>query len=139
MFSGSCENAFDGCFDYAINCAGETRVGLPDAVYEEGIVKLSVNCARAAVKCGVRRYVEVSSGQLSNNSKGPVREDDRVVPLTSVAKYKYEVEKQLKNIPNLMYTVVRPAIVYGVGDRTGLSTSSRYSKFNNPRVTQFVL
>lgn len=122
--AGSCENAFDGSFDYVINCAGETRVNLPDAVYDEGVFKLSVNCARTAAKSGAKRYVEVSSGEMTNASKGPVGEDDKAVPITSVAKYKHDVEKELKNIPNLNYTIVRPAIVYGVGDRTGLSMST---------------
>ncbi|VVC26195.1 Hypothetical protein CINCED_3A014887 [Cinara cedri] len=117
----SCEKAFEGSFDYVINCAGETRVNLPDAIYEEGIFKLSMNCARNAAKSGVRRYVEVSSGEMTNTSKGLVKEDDKVIPITSVAKYKYEVEKELKNIPNLNYTIVRPAIVYGIGDKTGLT------------------
>lgn len=121
--AGSCENVFEGSFDYAINCAGETRVDLPDVIYEEGVYKLSMNCARAAAKFGVRRYVEVSSGQLTASHKGPIKEDDKVIPITSIAKYKYEVEKQMKTIPNLNYTIVRPAIVYGIGDRTGLSMS----------------
>lgn len=123
LFLGSCNNAFEGSFDYAINCAGETRVDLPDTVYEEGIFKLSMNCARAAAEFGVRRYVEVSSGQMKSSHKGSVKEDDKVAPFTSIAKYKYEIEKQLKTIPNLNYIIVRPAIVYGIGDRTGLSMS----------------
>jgi len=82
-----------------------------------------MNCARAAAKFSVRRYVEVSSGQLTGSHKGPIKEDDKVIPLTSIAKYKQEVEKQMKNIPNLNYTIIRPAIVYGIGDRTGLSMS----------------
>lgn len=82
-----------------------------------------MNCALAAAKFNVRRYVFVSSGQLNSSHKGPVKEDDKVLPLTSIAKYKYEVEKQMKNILNLKYTIVRPAIVYGIGDRTGLSMS----------------
>ncbi|XP_026816815.1 uncharacterized protein LOC113556204 [Rhopalosiphum maidis] len=117
----SCENVFEGFFDYVINCAGETRVDLPDVIYEEGVYKLSMNCARTAAKFGVNRYIEVSSGQLTASHKGPIKEDDKVIPLTSIAKYKYEVEKQLKTIPNLKYTIVRPAIVYGIGDRTGLT------------------
>lgn len=121
--AGSCENVFEGFFDYAINCAGETRVDLPDAIYEEGVYKLGMNCARAAAKFAIKRYVEVSSGQLTANHKGPIKEDDKVIPLTSIAKYKYEVEKQMKTIPNLNFTIVRPAIVYGIGDRTGLSMS----------------
>lgn len=84
----------------------------------------SMNCARTAAKSGVKRYVEVSSGEMTNASKGQVKENDKVIPITSVAKYKYKVEKELKNIPNLNYTIVRPAIVYGIGDRTGLSMST---------------
>ena len=42
-------------------------------------------------------------------------------PWTLLAKYKLAVEQELPNIPNLDYTIVRPAIVYGSGDRTGLS------------------
>lgn len=80
-----------------------------------------MNCARAAAKFGIRRYIEVSSGQMNNDLKRPVLEDDKVTPLTFIAKYKYKVEKQLKNIPNLNYTIVRPAMVYGISDRTGLS------------------
>lgn len=123
MFSsvGSCDSVFDSSFDYAINCAGETRFNLPDSVYEEGILKLSINCANAAAKFGIKRYVQVSSGQMSNKHKEPINENDKLIPITSIAKYKYEVEKQMKNIPNLSYTIVRPALVYGVGDRNGLS------------------
>lgn len=83
-----------------------------------------MNCARAAAKFGVRRYVEVSSGQITCSHKEPIKEDDKIMPLTSIAKYKHEVEKQMKNIPNLNYTIVRPAIVYGIGDKTGLSMST---------------
>lgn len=82
-----------------------------------------MNCASAAARFGVRRYIEVSSGQMASKRKEPMNENDKLIPLTSIAKYKYEVEKQIKNIPNLNYTIVRPAVVYGIGDRTGLSMS----------------
>lgn len=53
--------------------------------------------------------------------KVPHKESDAVKPWTKIAKYKLQVESELKNIPGLNFTVVRPAIVYGVGDKTGLS------------------
>ena len=37
-----------------------------------------------------------------------------------MAIHKLEVEKELKTIPNLNYVVIRPGIVYGLGDRHGL-------------------
>ncbi|XP_024942057.1 uncharacterized protein LOC107269052 isoform X2 [Cephus cinctus] len=118
----SCQNAFasDTSIDYVFNCAGETKSGQTDPVYKEGIYKLSINCAQHAAKLGVKRYVEISSGNLNSSEKAPHKEDDTVDPWTYVAKYKMQVEHYLKNIPGLKYTVLRPAIVYGPGDRNGL-------------------
>lgn len=50
----------------------------------------------------------------------PHKEDDATDPWTFVAKHKLQVEHDLKKIPNLAYTILRPAIVYGLGDKTGL-------------------
>lgn len=47
-------------------------------------------------------------------------ESDPVKPWSMIAKYKHQVEKKLQTIPGLRYTIVRPAIVYGMGDKTGL-------------------
>jgi len=44
-------------------------------------------------------------------------------PWTPYAQYKWRVEQELSNMADLNYVIVRPAIVYGPGDRTGLSTS----------------
>ena len=48
-------------------------------------------------------------------------EDCACEPWTPYAQYKWSVEQELSNIADLNYVVVRPAIVYGPGDRTGLS------------------
>jgi len=53
-----------------------------------------------------------------------VSEDCVCEPWTPYAQYKWKVEQELSNIANLNYVVVRPAIVYGPGDRTGLSMYS---------------
>ena len=34
--------------------------------------------------------------------------------------YKLQVEAALRHIPRLDYVILRPAMVYGVGDKTGL-------------------
>lgn len=47
--------------------------------------------------------------------------DEEKKPWTKIAKYKLLVEADLKTIPGLHFSIVRPAIVYGVGDKTGLS------------------
>ncbi|XP_076672863.1 3 beta-hydroxysteroid dehydrogenase/Delta 5--_4-isomerase [Andrena cerasifolii] len=119
----SCQSVFisDDPIDYVINCAGETKSGQTDPVYKEGIYKLSINCAQQSAKLRVDRYVEISSGNFNASGKHPLKEEDAGEPWTFVAKYKLQVENDLKNIPNLKYTVLRPAIVYGCGDRSGLA------------------
>ncbi|XP_011502100.1 PREDICTED: uncharacterized protein LOC105365589 [Ceratosolen solmsi marchali] len=119
----SCQNAFlsDNPISYVFNCAGETKSGQTDPVYKEGIYKLSMNCAQQAAKINVERYIEISSGNFTCSEKMSLKEDDTTEPWTYVAKHKFQVENDLKNVPGLRYSVIRPAIVYGLGDRTGLA------------------
>ncbi|KAJ3628030.1 hypothetical protein MTP99_015356 [Tenebrio molitor] len=119
----SCKNAFssDFCWDFVINCAGETKLGQTDPVYEEGILKLSLNCAKEAALRNAKHYVELSSGKMNSCEKVPHKEDGTVEPWSYIGKWKRQVEKQIGDIPNLKYTILRLATVYGLGDRTGLT------------------
>lgn len=125
----SVESAFDdpeGAFDYAINLAAETKYGQTDPVYQEGITKLSLNCGRVAAKRNVKIFIEASSSQMYSAEKvedgeKPAAEDKKCEPWTFVAKHKLSVEKELAMIPDLNVLFVRPAIVYGPGDRQGLT------------------
>ena len=56
-------------FDFVINCAGETRYGLTDAIYNDGIVNLTIPCAKLAAKYNAKRFVEISNGCMASNSK----------------------------------------------------------------------
>lgn len=122
--SASCQNAFsdpEGTFDYVVNFAAETKTGQSDAVYREGIVKLSLNCAKESCKQNVKRYVEISSGQIYANEKVPSKETSKLDPWTTMGKYKLEVEKELSSFSDLNYVILRPAIIYGKGDKQGLT------------------
>ncbi|PVD36434.1 hypothetical protein C0Q70_03418 [Pomacea canaliculata] len=122
--STSAENAFstDGePFDYVVNFAAETKYGQSEPVYHEGIVRLSENCARTAARCNVQMYVELSSGQMLSSDKKPTKEDSKCNPWTNLARHKLAVEELLKDISGLNYAVIRPAIVYGPGDRQGIT------------------
>lgn len=121
-----CAKAFeplsDGrSFDYVINCAGETKYGQTDPIYQEGVYKLSLNCAKQAADHNVKRYIEISSGQMYNAEKKPHTEEASCEPWTYVAKWKRKVEVELSSIPNLRYTILRPALIYGLGDKHGLT------------------
>ncbi|CAH1788497.1 unnamed protein product [Owenia fusiformis] len=110
-----------GGFQFVINCAMETKYGQMESVYKEGILQLSMNCARAAAAHKCSRYIEISSGQMFSSSKTAVKEDHKVEPWTNLAKHKRLVEVELETIPDLDYCIVRPAIHYGIGDRRGLT------------------
>ena len=60
--------------------------------------------------------------QFSLQKKSSV--EGKTEPWTHVARHKLEVEHQLRALKDLNYIIVRPAIVYGPGDKLGLSMSN---------------
>jgi len=111
----------EGKWNYVFNLAGETKYSQTEAVYKENIYDLSVRCARVAAKHGVDRFIEISTGQIYDAGKKPSSEDDKEKPWTNLARAKLQAEEELKKIPGLNLVIVRPAIVYGPGDMTGIT------------------
>lgn len=107
-------------YDFVVNLAAETKYGHNDEVYRERVKHLSLSCAAEAAKHSVRRFIEVSTAQVYEPTNKPKNESGSLDPWTNIAKFKLEVEQGLKDISNLDYVVVRPAIVYGPGDRSGI-------------------
>lgn len=123
ILSASVIGAFsteDGSWDIVVNCACETKSGQAEAVLQEGVYKLSLLCAAEAAKQNVKRYFEISTGHMCSTDKLAYKEDGKLEPWTLVAKLKSQVEKELSCVDGLQYTVLRPGIVYGLGDRNGL-------------------
>ncbi|XP_013113333.1 methionine adenosyltransferase 2 subunit beta isoform X2 [Stomoxys calcitrans] len=121
--ASSCKNAFaphsttGRTWDIVINCAAETRPNQTDAVYKEGILKLSMNCITEALNIKAKRYIELSSGCVNSSEKIPLKENCKTDPWTAVAKQKLKVEKELQSLENFSFTIVRLPIVYGFGDK----------------------
>ena len=107
-------------YDYVINLAAETKYGHNDEVYKERVKHLSLSCAAEAVKHNIKRFIEVSTAQVYEPTNKPKSESGALDPWTNIAKFKLEVEQGLKDISGLDYVVVRPAIVYGPGDKAGV-------------------
>ena len=51
----------------------------------------------------------------------PIREDVECDPWTYTAKCKLAVEQELRSIPGLNYVIMRPANIYGLGDKSSIS------------------
>jgi len=111
----------DAPYDFVINLAGETKYSQADAVYQENIIDFSVTNANEAAKRGVKRFIEVSTAQVYDSGDKPRKENAKLKPWTGIAKAKLKAEETLKGISNLNLIIVRPAMVYGPGDLTGLT------------------
>jgi len=111
----------DGPWDYVFNLAGETKYSQTDEVYKENIIDVSTTCANGAAKAQVRRYFEVSTAQVYDEGKKASDENSKLKPWTKLAKAKLAAEEAIRAIPNLNYIIVRPAIVYGPGDISGIT------------------
>jgi len=108
-------------FNLVFNLACETKYSQTEEVYKEKILDLKKKLATEAIKQGVERFVDVSTAQIYEAGKKPSKEDSSIKPWTGVAEYSYQAEKELQGMAGLPLSIVRPAIVYGPGDVTGLS------------------
>ena len=52
-----------------INLAAETKPNQSFAVYQQGIVPLSLGCAELASRLRVKKYIEVSDGHCYHTKK----------------------------------------------------------------------
>jgi len=116
------QKVFDGVkFNYVINLCGETRFGLQEDDYKQRCVEPAKKCAEAAAKMGVEKFVDLSTAQVYEPQKKPVDESAGTAPWTNVAKFRLKAEEEIKKFEKLPIVILRPAIVYGPGDLTGLS------------------
>ncbi|KAF9272535.1 hypothetical protein BGZ68_002329, partial [Mortierella alpina] len=108
-------------FDYVINFASETKFSQQAEIYEERIYKLSINCAKEAVKRKAKVFVQVSTGDIYESSGTASKEDSKTKPWNLMAQYKLKVDKELQDMPGLNLVILRPAVVYGIGAMAGLT------------------
>eukprot|EP01117_Protostelium_nocturnum_P008419 TRINITY_DN300_c0_g1_i1.p1 TRINITY_DN300_c0_g1~~TRINITY_DN300_c0_g1_i1.p1 ORF type:complete len:400 (+),score=94.26 TRINITY_DN300_c0_g1_i1:103-1200(+) len=108
-------------WDFVINLAGETKYSQTEEVYKENIIDVSVTVGKAAAARKVSRFIEVSTAQIYDAGKKASTEEDKTKPWTKLAKAKLAAEEELKKIAGLNLIIVRPAIVYGPGDTSGIT------------------
>lgn len=55
--------AFEGKFDFVINCAGDNELGLDEKVYDERVVAVTQKCATATLKMGAK-FIQISDARI---------------------------------------------------------------------------
>jgi nucleoside-diphosphate-sugar epimerase len=109
-----------GEFDVVVNLAAVGPYGQDPDFYESKLLQLARLCGAEAVKRHVPKWIEVSTAQVYKSKKSkPANEGTELKPWTSLATSKLAVEAELikEGVPAI---ILRPAIVYGPGDITGL-------------------
>eukprot|EP01130_Rhizamoeba_saxonica_P001606 TRINITY_DN11491_c0_g1_i1.p1 TRINITY_DN11491_c0_g1~~TRINITY_DN11491_c0_g1_i1.p1 ORF type:complete len:368 (-),score=101.47 TRINITY_DN11491_c0_g1_i1:50-1153(-) len=109
-----------GNWDVVINLCGATKYSQPPEVYEESIVQAAATTSQAAARHGIRLYIEVSTGQVYQSKKSQSAEDDKIKPWTGIAEARYAAEQAVAE-SGINHIIVRPCLVYGPGDTTGLT------------------
>jgi len=110
-----------GAWDYVVNLAAVTKYSQAKEVYDANIVAVSTACSAAAAKYGVKRYIEVSTSQVYESKNKPTNEEGKLRPWTAIGVASLEAENVVRSVPDLNYVIVRPAIVYGTSDITGMT------------------
>jgi len=110
----------DHKFTYVVNLCGETRCGCHDADYKIKCEDTAARCLEEAKANGVQKWVEVSTAQVYEAEKSIKTEKSKLEPWTTIAKYRLKAESLVK-ASGVPHVILRPAIVYGPGDLTGLS------------------
>ena len=111
----------DQKFDYVVNLAAETKYGHNDNVYEERVYSLAMLVAKESAAHNVKLFVELSTAQVYEPTDKAKAESAKLDPWTKIAEKKLKVENDLKKINGLNWVILRPAIVYGPGDRIGIA------------------
>ena len=126
----SAQKAFKGeHFDYIINLAAETKYGQDDKVYEEHILTLATNVGRLASDHKPEKFIQFSTAQVYEPSSKAAKENAKIKPWTRLAFYHKQAEEALEKM-DLPLVIVRPAVVYGPCDMSGLSMLSFLSMFD---------
>ncbi|KAL0208737.1 hypothetical protein P9112_011324 [Eukaryota sp. TZLM1-RC] len=117
------EKAFtlqSGSWDFVINLTADTKYGQSVDVYRQRHLVPSKLAAEAAIKAGVKKFIHFSTAQVYAPKDKASKENDKMKPWTNIAAVHSESEQQLSAMNGLPLVILRPAVIYGVGDTFGI-------------------
>ncbi len=104
----------------------------PLAAFREVNVEATLNLARQAAVCGVKRFIFISSIKVNGEGTEPgtvYRADDAPSPIDPYGISKYEAEKGLMVLAattGMEVVIIRPVLVYGPGVKANFLSMMRW-------------
>lgn len=124
-------------YDYVFNLASETKYDQPQMIYDEKITEVAkAVIAEAKKHKGLKRIFDISTAHVYAHGSKHVNESGKIKPWTGIAEAKLTVEKLWMD-SGLPVVLLRPAIVYGPGDQSGLMpriTIARVYRYTGSRM-----
>ncbi|EDR28549.1 dTDP-D-glucose 4,6-dehydratase, putative [Entamoeba dispar SAW760] len=113
--------SIEGGFDVVFDCAAETKLGQDEFMYEQKTYGLTKLVAEEAVKQKVKRFIHLSNAQVYDSSSKAKDEKAKIKPWTKLAASQAKADELLIGMKELPFVILRPAIIYGPGDVTGIA------------------
>src|ERR1700683_1312825 len=119
--------------DVVIHLAGIAHRFASDDLYDQVNHQATAALAAAAFRCGTRHLVFVSSiaAQSGSSSDHELTEDEPPRPNNSYGRSKLAAEKAVR-AAGVSYTILRPVVIYGEGEKGNFATVHRISRLPVP-------
>lgn len=109
-------------FTFVFNVCGESKYGQDEEAYQKKILDVVKAVGPKAAQHGVEKFVELShAGIYDTIKKGTPDESAPLKPWTMQADYRLQAEQFLQAVPGLKLVILRPSIIYGIGDINGIT------------------
>ena len=119
--------------DVVIHLAGIAHKFAVDDLYDRVNHQAAAALAQAASRCGTRHLVFISSiaAQSGSFSNRELREEDPPQPNNPYGRSKLAAEKAIR-IADVPFTILRPVVIYGEGEKGNFATVHRISRLPIP-------
>ncbi len=122
-----------GQCDAVVHLAGIAHKTVPDDLHDRVNHLASAELARAAVECGVKHLVLISSiaAQSGASSDRELTEDTTPTPVNAYGRSKLAAEAAVR-AAGVPFTILRPVVIYGDGEKGNFATVHRIARLPVP-------
>jgi nucleoside-diphosphate-sugar epimerase len=122
-----------GQCDAVVHLAGIAHKTVPDDLHDRVNHLASAELARAAVECGTKHLVLISSiaAQSGVSSDRELTEDTTPIPVNAYGRSKLAAEAAVR-AAGVPFTILRPVVIYGDGEKGNFATVHRIARLPVP-------